>query len=845
MRRVTLLVCLSLPFAAWAQVDLPKTLDLLQPRQLGPTIMGGRIADLAVYEKEPRIFYIATASGGLWKTENGGISTSPIWDRGTTVALGAVAVDPNDVNHVWIGTGEANSRNSTAWGDGVYKSTDGGKTWEHVGLKQSMHISSIIIHPKDKNTIFVGALGPLWGRGGERGLYRTTDGGKTWSNLLSVDDVTGVIDLVMDPKNPRNMLCAMYQRERKPWQFASGGPGSGLYRSTDGGNNWKKVEKGMPEGPIGRIGLDYFHKDPKIVIATMEAGQGKGGFFRSTDGGESWTRMSGTNPRPFYFSIPRQDPLDENRVYVPGVQLMVSDNKGETFRNMPTNVHVDHHAMWINPTDNNHLIIGEDGGVAQSRDRGLRWEHINDMPLGQFYGIAFDMRRPYYVYGGLQDNGSWGLPTQTRHGGVAFWHNFNLSGGDGFHVQVDPEDWRTVYSESQGGFLQRRDLVTGQSRSIRPRPPRGETYRFNWSSPIHISPHNSKTIWFGGNRLFKSVNRGDTWSLTTDDLTTNDPAKLQPRAGVTPEDTGAERHCTIITISESPMQAGVVWVGTDDGNVQLSKDDGKTWENVALNIPDLPANSWCSRVTASAFKLERCYVTFDNHRSNDFKSYVYVTEDFGKTWTKLSGAIPEGDCAYVIKEGLSNENLLFLGTEMSLWVSMDRGQNWTRFTKDFPTVAVHDLAIQPREKDLIIGTHGRSIWTMDIGALDQLVPEVIERDLAVLKPQDVLNLGFTGYQQGDGHRVYLSRNTQPGTTIFYWMKTEVTDAPRITITDVTGRAVAELNGSRQAGLNRVAWNARTQGRGIVAAGTYKVTVTVGDKSESNTIEVVDVSEQPG
>ncbi|MCW5944091.1 MAG: hypothetical protein KIS66_17820 [Fimbriimonadaceae bacterium] len=814
-------------------------LSNLQPRQLGPTVMGGRIADIAPFDKDPRIFYVATASGGLWKSSNGGITMAPVWDRGSSVALGAVAVGSEDPNLVWIGTGEANSRNSTAWGDGVYKSTDGGKTWESVGLRNSKHVSSILIHPKDPNTVFVGALGPLWGTGDERGLYRTTDGGKTWERTLYVDDRTGVIDLVMDPKNPRNMLCAMYERMRKPWQFASGGPGSGLYRSTDGGKSWKKVEKGIPAGPLGRIGLDYFDKDPKIVIATIEAGQGGGGFFRSTDGGETWTKMGNTNPRPFYFSIPRQDPLDENRVYVPGVQLMVSDDKGATFRRLETDVHVDHHAMWINPTDGNHMMIGEDGGLAQTRDRGEKWEHINSMPIGQFYAVAFDMRRPYYVYGGLQDNGSWGTPTQTAHGGVAFWHTFNVAGGDGFHVQVDPEDWRTVYAESQGGFLQRTDIVTGSSRLIRPRPPQGETYRFNWSAPVVISPHNAKTLWFGGNRLFKSVNRGDTWERT-DDLTTNDPAKLNPRAGVTPEDTGAERHCTIITIGESPVKAGVVWVGTDDGNVQLSQDDGKTWENVVANIPDLPANSWCSRVTPSRYKLERCYVTFDNHRSNDYKSYVYVTEDFGKTWSKLNAGIPEGDCAYVIKEGLRNEDLLFLGTEMSLWVSLDRGTTWERFTGGFPTVAVHDVAIQPTEGELVIGTHGRSLWLMDVNGLDQLTAKAREEEVALFKPQDVLSLGFSGYSTGDGARVYLSRNTQPGTSLWYWLKADATEEPRLTITDVTGREVASLTGSKSKGLNRVAWNGRA-GRTSAAPGTYKVTLRVGETEKTTTVTVVDVS----
>ncbi len=840
--RVCVLIPLLLPACLLAQTPTiaSDSFDAVKPRALGPTTMGGRIEDIAVYEKEPRIFYVGTAAGGLWKTENMGVTLRPIFERESTIAIGAVAVSQSNPDIVWVGTGERDSRNSSSWGDGVYKSTDGGKTWTNVGLKETKQISRIVIDPRNNDVVYVGALGHLWGANPERGVFKTTDGGKTWTKVLDGGDKAGAVDLTMDPKNPNTLLCSMWERLRFPYNFISGGEGSGLYRTTNGGKTWKKITKGLPEGPLGRIGLNYFRKDPKVVIATVE--HKDGGTFRSTDGGESWTKVNSLNPRPFYFSMPRQDPQDENRIYLGAVSLHYTDDMGKTFRTMPYRVHADHHAMWIDPNNSNHFIVGVDGGVYQTFDRGKTVQHVNYIPIGQFYAVTFDNRKPYYVYGGLQDNGSWGGPTQTLHGGVAFFDWYGLGGGDGFHVQVDPNDWRFVYSESQGGAIQRINQETGESRSIRPRPAQGERVRYNWSSPIFISPHNSKTLYFGGNKLFKSVDQGDNWRAVSPDLTLNDPSKQQPGKGsVTPENTGAEVYNTIITISESPRKQGVLWVGTDDGLVQLSQDDGVSWTNVTPNIPDLPKFTWCSRVTASRFSDGRCYASFDGHRNNDYKPYVYVTEDFGKTWAKLNAGLPEDHSCYVIKEAITNPDLLILGTEMGMYFSFDRGQKWLRYNANgFPNVRTDDVSIQPRDMDLLVATHGRSLWVIPFSGLDQLTQEAMKQDVALFRPAPCYLLGRVTGAEWDGDQVFLSPNTQPSATIFYYLKAPVSGDVKLTITDVVGNSLAELDGTNKAGLNSVTWNARGRGR-AVRGGDYRVTLKAGGKEYLTALRIEDLA----
>lgn len=900
----------------------PAFFNVITPRQLGPTTMGGRIMDIAVYEKEPRIVYIASASGGLWKTENGGLTTQVVFDREATVSLGCVAVSQKDPNVVWVGTGEASSRNSTAWGDGVYKSTDGGKTWTNMGLKESMHIAEILIDPRNNDVVYVAALGRLWGENEERGVYKTTDGGKTWTKVLKTDNNrTGIGDLVMDPSNPNVLLAAAWERMRKAYDWTSGGPGSALYKTTDAGKTWKKITKGVPPSPLGRIGLAFYRKDPKMMVATIEyrpptdatpaarteggtapagggggtaggggggaaaggaggrpgggqgggggrpggggqggaggggGGQGgvrtfAGGTYVSKDHGDSWTKVNNLNPRPFYFSTPKVDPSDPQRIYVLGVSLHMSENGGETFRAMSINVHPDFHTMWIDPSDSNHMIVGCDGGVYQTRDRGKTWDHFATMPLGQYYAVAFDYRKPYWVYGGLQDNGSWAFPTQTTTGGPSFFHAYGVGGGDGFHVQVDPTDWSTLYSESQGGAITRIDQRTGANRFIRPsagntipRPAEGERWRFNWSSPILISPHNPRTLYFGGNRLFKSVNRGDNWKVISPDLSTNDPTKMQPgKNSVTPEDTGAERHCTIITIAESPMRQGLLYVGTDDGNVWMSMDDGQNWNNLTRNFPDLPPFTWCSRVLASKYAEGRAYATFDGHRGNDFKPYVYVTEDYGKTWTSLAGGLPDNDSLYVIREGERNGDLLYLGSEMSLRFSLDRGKTWHRYVAPtWPTVAVHDVVVHPRELDLVVATHGRSVWIIPASGLEQLTQENLAKDVFLCKPQNVLSLGRVSGSDWDGDGLFVSPNTQPGTTIFYNLRAPAKADPKLVITDILGNSVAELRPTNNAGLNAVPWALR--GRRL-AAGDYRVTLTVDGKEYITSVQVENLVATP-
>lgn len=812
-------------------------INTIPGRELGPTTMGGRVSELAVYEKEPRIFYIATASGGLWRTKNGGITTEPVMFNQGTGAMGAVALNQSNPDDVWVGTGEQNSRNSSSWGDGVYRSQDGGKTWANLGLKDTKHISRIVLDPKNKDVAYVAALGHLWGPSKERGMYKTADGGKTWTQQLFVDDLTGIIDLEMNPRNSNELICAAWTRRRWAYRWESGGEGSAIYKTKDGGKTWNKISKGLPEGPLGRIGLSVMASNPKIWVASVE--HKEGGVFRSEDGGESWAKVNPINPRPFYFSLPYQDPVDEDRIYLPAVNFHYSSDKGKTFQVMRMNIHVDHHAIWVNPQDNKHIIIGNDGGVAQSRDRGEQWEHINNFVVSQFYAVAVDMRKPYWVYGGLQDNGSWGGPTQTKMGHVKYSDWFQTAGGDGFHVAVDPDDWRIVYSESQGGALQRLNIVTGERASIRPRPPQGERYRFNWSSPVILSPHNSATLYFGGNKLFKSVNRGANWKEVSPDLTTNDSKFMQPPGGVTPENTGAETHCTIITISESPRQQGQLWVGTDDGLLHVSENDGQTWTNVTANIPDLPRNTWCSRVIASNHSSTRAYATFDGHRNNDYKPYVYVTDDLGKTWAPLTTGLGENDSCYVVKEGLVNEDLLYVGTELGLYVSLDRGRSWTKYGNGtFGTVRVDDLVIHPRELDAVVATHGRGFWILPANSLEQLTAANRDKDVHLIKP---VNAHYLGYQDSGwygGDREFKSPNTAHSVRIEYWLKSATTEKVTVSIETLDGTNLGNMDGTGVAGLNSVVWRMRRVSGGRI----YNVILKVGEKEHRTMLTIEDVSQ---
>ncbi|MCW5939068.1 MAG: hypothetical protein KF884_03990 [Fimbriimonadaceae bacterium] len=813
-------------------------LTAIEPRELGPTTMGGRIMDIAVFERDKRIFYVGVSGGGVWKTESGGIKLEPVFDKQSLISVGALALSQKDPNVVWAGTGEPSSRNSTLFGNGLYKTTDGGKTWAHMGLKDSKQIGKIAIHPKNDDVVLVAALGHLWGPNDERGLYRTEDGGKSWRRVIDAGPKAGAVDVAFDPKDPNVVLAATWERVRMPHDFVSRGPGSALWRSTDGGKTFSKVTKGLPEGPLGRIGISFHRADPRLVAVTVDAKQG--GVFVSQDRGASWEFRNRLNPRPFYFSTPQFDPVDKNRIYLLGVNFHASDDQGKSFRELSIRAHPDHHAIWVDPDDNAHFIIGNDGGLNETRDRGRSWRMFDSMAIGQFYAVAVDMRKPYYVYGGLQDNGSWGGPTQTQQGGVSAWHWYGIGGGDGFHVQVEPEDWEWVYAESQGGALQRLNQVTGESGFIRPRPPQGEQYRFNWSSPLHISPHNSSTLYFGANKLFKSTDRGKNWKVMSPDLTTDDKEKQKPPQGDS-VDSGAERHCTIITIGESPVKPGVLWVGTDDGLVQLSTDDGSTWKEVSGKLPGAPKGTWVSRVRPSKFKEGRCYVTLDGHRNNDYSPYVYVTEDMGETWTKITDGLEEDDSCYVIEEGRLNEDLLYLGTERGLLVSMDRGKSWTRFTTgSYPNARVDDLVVHPREMDLVVGTHGRSIWILPTQPLEQLKADDLKKDVVVTVPRTVYFMGRVSPPSPWGNESYASRNTQPGTTVAYYLREATDKKVVVQFLDASGKEVAKLDGTGKAGLNAVNWRPGRRNLGA-RSGDFTVVVKVGDAEHRTALRVEDLT----
>ncbi len=876
------------------QVD-PLLLRSFKWRSVGPANMGGRVADFAVVESNPDIIFAGLGTGGVWKTTNHGVTWSPVFDREAVASVGAVAVSPSDSNLVWVGTGEANNRNSSSWGNGVYKSTDAGKTWTNVGLENTHDIGRIAIHPADSNTVYVTALGHLWGPNKERGLYKTTDGGKTWTAVLQIDAETGpagraaggagsgagVVDVAMDPSDPNIVYAAAYQRRRTPWSFTSGGPGSGLYKSTDGGKTWRKLTQGLPAGSLGRIGIDIYRKNPNVVYAIIESDVGgrtrsleeksrEGGLFRSEDKGETWKRISEVNPRPFYYSKVRVDPQNENNIYVLGARLYTSEDGGKTFRSdAGRDIHGDFHAMWIDPSNSNHLIAGSDGGIYLSYDRAKTWDFVNHLPIGEFYNVSVDTRRPYFICGGLQDTGSWCGPSASRNqDGITNADWYRIGGGDGFHVASDPGDPDIVYAESQGGNLFRLNRRTGERKNLKPVPKEGEpAYRFNWNSPFVISHHDSKTLYFGGNRLFKLTERGDRWDPISPDLSTQDPQKM------TAAGSGAETHCTIVSLAESPLKAGLIWAGTDDGNIQVTQDGGATWTNVAANLAptspgqagpavggaSIPKNLYVSRLEASHFEEGTAYVAIDGHRSDIFSPFLFMTTDFGKTWKSIVGNLPLAENARgeprnapvkVIREDPRNRQLLFAGTEFGFYVSFDRGGKWLSLKNDLPTVAVDDIVIHPRDRDVVIGTHGRSIYVLDdITPLEELTPEVLAADVHLFSIRPALRSHYLPGNAAWGHRFFKAKNPPFGAYINYYLKAFTGEEVKITIADAAGKKVRELTGTQYPGFNRVVWDLQFDPIGrvpaslsgeqpeLVPAGEYTVTLAVGEKKLSTKLVV--------
>ena len=670
MKRFFLLALLALTVSAstaFGDDAVDSVLDNLEWRNIGPAIMGGRINDFAVVESNPKVAFVATASAGIWKTTNNGITWESLFDDQPVSSVGDVAVAPSDPSIVWAGTGEPANRQSSSWGDGVYKSMDGGATWTNMGLEDTHHIGRVRIHPTNPNIVYVAALGHLWGPNEQRGVFKTTDGGKTWKNTKFISENTGFVDLAMDPESPDTLYAAAYQRRRRAFGFNGGGPESGLYKTTDGATTWTKLAKGLPEGDTGRIGIDIYRKDARIVYAIVQ--NAEGGIFRSEDKGETWEKMSDTNPRPMYYSQIRIDPLNERRIWVLGGPMYNSDDGGRTFvTDRVTRIHGDHHALWINPRDSNDVLLGSDGGIHYSYDRGLTWDFVNSLALGQFYEIGYDMETPYNIYGGLQDNGSWGGPVRTRHQqGISNEDWFSVGGDDGFYTQVDPNDATTIYVESQNGVLRRLDTRSLETKTIRPEPGESENrYRFDWNSPVAISPHDSKTIYYGGNRLFKSTNRGDEWTRTVDLSKNRDRDELPIMGVMLNDDTlsrndGISAYGQITTISESPLVQGLLYVGTDDGNIQVSRDGGESWNNVAANLPGGDDEIYVTRVVSSHHAEGRVYATLDGHRNDDFATYAFASDDYGKTWRRITTGIPEGHTLNVIREHPGNGALLLPG----------------------------------------------------------------------------------------------------------------------------------------------------------------------------------------
>ena len=850
---VLALVCFSLNAHGQNAEEIGKLFEKVNWRCIGPAVMGGRTVDIDVVEKTPWIIYAAIGPSGVWKSENNGITWQPVFHKENTVSVGDIAVVQSQPKIVWVGTGEATCRNSVTIGDGVYKSIDSGKTWTNMGLEKTRHISRIVIDSQNPAVVYVAAMGHLWGPNEERGIFKTVDGGETWEKVLFVNQDTGFADLAIDPSDSQILYAAAYEHRRLPYYFSSGGPGSGLYKTTNGGKTWKKLTKDLPEGVMGRIGIDVSRSNPDVVYALIE--HEDGGIWRSEDKGESWTRTCDdrtykrVNFRPFYYSHIWIDPSDDKVIYVFSGGAFVSKDRGKKFKAISRGTHPDHHALWIDPSNPLHLIDGNDGGIDISYDGGKSWHAIQHMALAEVYQIGIDMRNPYYVYCGLQDNGSWGGPSASLDSaGITNDDWYTIGGGDGFYAQIDPTDANTIYRNSQMNGLSRYDMRIGKSKTVRPMALQEEPpYRFNWNSPILISPHDPKTVYTGGNFLFKTTNGGHSWEIISPDLSTNDPEKQIDSGGpITLDNTGAEIHCTIITISESPVVPGIIWCGTDDGNVQVTRNGGRTWKNVTENLPDLPPNTWCSRVEASHFDPSTAYTAFDGHRTADYGTYVYKTSDYGETWTSITGNLPFG-WIHVIREDLKNKNLLYVGTEFGIFASLDDGESWFSLKNNLPTVAVRDIAVHPRENDLIIGTHGRGVWIIDdISPLQEMSREVFESDFHLFGIRPTTQFLRSSRGESYSPKVYAAKNPSYGMILSAYFKTKPEEKPQVFIKDRRGETIFKLDLMKKEGLQRKTWNLQyipktkdgkkiaPTGMGFVAApfvfpGEYTVEMAVGEQ----------------
>ena len=1000
-------------------------------RSIGPASMGGRVDDIAVSESDPSVIYVGYAVGGVFKSDNNGTTFTPVFEAYGTASIGDIAIHPANPDIVYVGTGEANNRQTSTFGDGIYKTTDGGKTFTNIGLKDTQTIARIVIDPKKPETVYVASPGHLFGPNPDRGIFKTTDGGKTWNKIKFIDDDTGFTDIAIDPVNTNILYAASYQRRRSGCCFNGGGPGSAVWKTIDAGKTWTKLTgSGLPPGTYGRIALDVSRSNPNVVYVQIEAGEvgapqpargadpnaatettppgaaavtppggqpaapgarggaatavaggggagggggrggynwcnnagpgggfgrggaqggtppaleaARGGVFRSDDKGKSWTLVSNCDARPMYFSQLRVDPSNDKVIYVAGLPVAKSLDGGKTFATLDEAGgygepgHVDQHAIWVDPKNPKHLMIGNDGGLDISWDQGKTWDFVNTMATALAYWVSADMRHPYFVYVGLQDNGSWGGPSATRTtNGILNSDWFGIGGGDGFQTAVDPSDFNVVYTESQDGNTNRYDLRSGRSSSIRPRAPgergrggfggqgaqgaraggaqgaegapgapgaqrgaqpgaeqeavtpqqqaggafagrggapnvlnasAGDVYRFNWNTPIMLSPHNPSIVWLGGNRLFKSYNRGDTW-VASADLTKNVDRNTVALLSVPGDRTqlskndGVVSYSTIISLSESPVMPGVVWAGTDDGNVQVSRDSGATFTEVGKAMPGLPANHryWISRIETSHFDPATAYVSVDGHRNDDLKPYLFVTHDYGKAWQSIAGNLPAWGNIQVVREDPKNKDLLYVGTEFGLYVSLDGGKQWQRFSNNLPTARVDDILVHPRDNDLIVATHARSLWIADdISPLQQMASVGSqEAVLFDIRPAIAYLSDRQRGQQTGGQKAFAGENPPRGTTISYYLKSASTGDVKITIADATGRTIRTIDGTKDQGINRVNWNLSPQppagrggagfaggfgggrgGFGTVDPGTYIVTLSVNGKTMTKPVTVL-------
>jgi photosystem II stability/assembly factor-like uncharacterized protein len=861
---------LVLPGRAQSGDETASLLRNYKWRSIGPASAGGRITDIKALDSDFRYAIVAAASGGVWKTVNAGTTWTPIFDHYGASSIGAIAMFQANPQILWVGTGEANNRNSVAWGDGIYKSTDGGQTFQNAGLRDTFQIARVVTHPTDPSIVYVAAVGNLWGYTGDRGVFKTADGGKTWQKLTSGlpnDGKTGATDLAMDPQNPQVLYAAFYQRLRRPWRFDSGGPNGGIFKTADGGKTWKKLTTGLPAGDTGRIGLDVYRKNPKIVMAIVEhgfqCGGGRGaappspecagmaklgtGIYRSEDGGETWKYVNRYNVRPFYYSQIRINPSDDQLVYVLTTAFMWSRDGGKTLTQAqaPFGPNYDHHAMWIDPTNKDIFYLGKDKGLTLTYDHGASFVFFDNLPIAQFYKVATDLREPYAIYGGLQDNGSIGTMSFTRDIlGIRNDASWKMHWDDGQYIAVDPTDWRTVYSEGTEGTFRVVDPIghTDTPRRASPinivnfreatgkdpgSPEAAEAIRLNWTTPFIISPHDPKTVYYGANYLLKTLDKGLTWRIVSPDLSKNDPGKNNKgTGGLTPDETGAEGYGTLYSISESPLAKGTIWAGTDDGNVWLTRDGGTAWTEVDATIPDVPKDLWVSRVLASAADVNTAYVCFDGHRSDNRGTWLFRTTDGGKTWTNLSGGLAANQPVYVIEEDSRNPDLLFVGTEFGLQVSLDRGRSWRPMMNGLPTVAIYDIVIHPRDRDVILGTHGRGIYILDdITALEEWKPALSAKPVHLFtqRPATIwVDMSRSG-QLGDN--TYAGQNPPSVQPINFQQRdrTHLVDTPIITFylgPHAAGNATLEIAGPdgrarllqlpAEPGIARYAWDGRME-----------------------------------